>query len=176
MMKRFAFMLFFCALLFSCKEDMSKPLVLNEICGKEFPNNEWIEIYNPTNEVVELKGYYLIKIDENGIDYIIYKFNGGQLGPKQVMVVSSLQKELRRGISRKKELGVELVAPDDKTVDDFYRDEEVGEHAHPVDGSYARIPNGTGPWAVVKHASRGKLNPRDAEIVDEGLSELGEEP
>ena len=174
-MKRIVFILFFCTLLFSCEQKPVKPLVLNEICGKEFPDNEWIEIYNPTDNVVQLKGYYLIKIDEDGIDYVIYKFKGGQLGPNQVLVVSSLQKQLRRGLSRKKELGVELVAPDDQTVDDFYRDEEVGEHAHPTNGSYARIPNGTGAWAVVKHASRGELNPKDAETVDEGLSDLGEE-
>ena len=165
-MKYLVIALFLLCLLSSCEEPPTKHLVINEVCGKEFPDNEWVEIYNPTDSAVNLKGIYLIKIDEKGIDHILYRFQDGTLGPKQVYVISSMQDELRRHISSRKEVGIELVAPDDKTIDDFYRDEEVGEQSHPANGSYSRIPNGTGKWTIVKQASRGELNPDNAEQVN----------
>lgn len=158
--------LFLLCLLSSCGKSPTKQLVINEVCGKEFPDNEWVEIYNPTDSAVNLKGIYLIKIDEKGIDHILYRFQDGTLGSKQVYVISSMQDELRHHISSRKEVGIELVAPDDKTIDDFYRDEEVGEQSHPANGSYSRIPNGTGKWVIVKQASRGELNPDNAEQVN----------
>ena len=150
----------------SCVERPDPSLVLNEICGKEFPDNDWIELYNAADTAIHLKGVYLIKIDEDGIDHVIFRFKEGTLLPGQVCVVSSLDHELRRRLSHKKELGIELIGPDDKTLDAFYRDEEVGENAHPTNGSYARIPNGTGQWAIVAQASRNQLNPDDAEIIE----------
>ncbi len=167
-MKYPVFTLFLLCLLSSCGKLPTRQLVINEVCGKEFPDNEWVEIYNPTDSAVSLKGVYLIKIDERGIDHLLYRFKDGTLGPKQVYVISSMQDELLRHISSRKEVGIELVGPDDKTIDDFYRDEEVGEQPHPANGSYSRIPNGTGKWAIVKQASRGELNPSDAEQVETG--------
>ena len=82
-----------------------------------------------------------------------------------------MKDELRRHISRSKEVGIELVGPDDKTIDAFYRDEEVGEKSHPANGSYARIPNGSGDWAIVTNASRNELNPDDAEIIEQDMFE-----
>ena len=57
------------------------------------------------------------------------------------------------------------------TIDSFYRDDEVGEKAHPANGSYARIPNGSGNWVIVTNASRNELNPEDAEIVEQDMFE-----
>ena len=180
-MKHLGLTLLLLCFLSSCTRFSSKSLVINEVCGKEFPDNEWVEIYNPTDSVVHLKGIYLIKVDENGIDHLLYRFDGGTLAPGQVYVISSMHDELLRHLSRQKELGIELVGPDDKTIDDFYRDEEIGEHPHPANGSYSRIPNGTGKWAIVKQASRGELNPDNSETVDtdntgeEELYDTGEE-
>lgn len=164
------------ASLLSCQSPQTPQadtLVLNEICGKEFPNNEWVEIFNPTADTVDLRGYYLLKIDEDGIDHLIHRFKGGRLAPGEVLVVSSLEDQMRSRLSRKKELGVELVNPKDETIDDFYRDDEVGDnHAHPENGSYARIPNGNGRWTIIAEASRGEVNPDTAEEIDEDLMEL----
>lgn len=177
-MKQLGLITFFSCLLFSCGPHTQRTVVLNEICGKEFPNNEWVEVFNASDTTVNMNGYTLIKIDEDGIDYIIYTFKDVRLAPGEAYVVSSMKNELRRNLSRKKELGIELVAPDGKTVDDFYRDEEVGEHPHPANGSYARLPNATGSWAIVKNASRGEANPKNAEVIDNLADELGaaEEP
>ena len=155
----------------SCIKLPGKQLVINEVCGKEFPDNEWVEIYNPTDSVVKLKGLYLIKVDENGIDYELFRFKSGELAPGHVYVISSMKDELRRHISRSKEVGIELVGPDDNTIDSFYRDDEVGEKSHPANGSYARIPNGSGNWVIVTNASRNELNPEDAEIVEQDMFE-----
>ena len=164
------------AFMVSCTSPQSPKadtLVLNEICGKEFPNNEWVEIYNPTADTIDLKGYYLLKIDEDGIDHLIHRFKHGSIAPGEVIVISSLEDQLRSRLSRKKELGVELVNPKDETVDDFYRDDEVGDNrAHPENGSYARIPNGNGRWTIIAEASRGEVNPDTAEEADEDLMEL----
>ena len=147
----------------SCINLPGKQLVINEVCGKEFPDNEWVEIYNPTDSVVKLKGIYLIKVDENGIDHELFRFKSGELAPGHVYVISSMKDELRRHISRSKEVGIELVGPDDNTIDSFYRDDEVGEKAHPA--------NGSGNWVIVTNASRNELNPEDAEIVEQDMFE-----
>lgn len=174
-MKRFSLGLLLVLALSGCTQKPEKALVLNEICGKDFPDNEWIEIYNNSDKEVSLKGVYLLKIDEDGIDHVVHRFKNETIKPHHVLVVQSTMNELRSRLSRKKELGVELVGADDKTIDAFYRDDEVGERPHPVGGSYARIPNGTGAWTIVKNASRGEVNPSDAETVDEELDYLEEE-
>jgi len=145
----------------SCGEKSDLPLVLNEICGKEFPDNEWVEICNTSNDTVNLQGVYVLKVDEDGIDHEVFRFGNEKLAPHGIYVISSLNGKLERGISRKREVGIELVAPDDKTIDDFYRDEEVGENPHPKNGSYARIPNAEGFWQIVDNASRGMPNPNE---------------
>ena len=78
----------------SCIQLPGKQLVINEVCGKEFPDNEWVEIYNPTDSVVKLKGIYLIKVDENGIDHELFRFKSGELAPghaRYVLRLRSLQ-------------------------------------------------------------------------------------
>lgn len=174
-MKRFTLGLLLALALTACTQQPEKSLVLNEICGKDFPDNEWIEIYNNSDATVSLKGVYLLKIDEDGIDHVVHRFKNETIPAHQVLVVQSTMNELRSRLSRKKELGVELVGPDDKTIDAFYRDDEVGERPHPVGGSYARIPNGTGAWTIVKKASRGDLNPAETDTDDEELEYIEEE-
>ena len=164
------------ASLLSCQSPQTPQadtLVLNEICGKEFPNNEWVEIFNPTADTVDLRGYYLLKVDEDGIDHLIHRFKSGRLAPGEVLVVSSLEDQMRSRLSRKKELGVELVNPHDETIDDFYRDDEVGDgRGHPENGSYARIPNGSGQWTITDAATRGERNPDEIAEMDSDLLEL----
>lgn len=160
-------------LMFSaCSMQPQKKLVLNEICGKDFPDNEWVEIYNNSDDTVSLAGVYILKIDEDGIDHIVHRFGKESIAPHAVKVIQATRNELRSRLSRKKELGIELVDAEDQTIDDFYRNDEVGEKAHPVGGSYARVPNGTGHWAIVKNASRGTVNPDDAEVEED--SELSD--
>lgn len=161
-----------CGMMSSCGERVAKTLVLNEICGKEFPDNDWIEIYNPSDSVVQLAGVYIIKIDENGIDHMAYQFKSGSLAPGEVCVVSKMEERgLKRNISNKKEMGIELVGPNNETLDEFYRDDQVGEHSHPINGSYARLPNGTGEWFIARQASKGEINPEDTEVVDYELGD-----
>lgn len=146
-------------LLAACTGGSPTAVYINEICGKDSAAGDWIELYNPSNLPVDLSGYYLLKTDEDGLDFTLYEFpDGQQIGAGEFLVVSQLADDLERKISHKKEVGIELVNRHDKTVDQFYRDDEVGDTAHPVGGSYARQSDGTGPWHIAKRATPGESN------------------
>lgn len=148
----------FTLLLAACGETGNPGLRLNEVCGKDSTTGDWIEIYNASSTPFRLGGHYLLKTDEDGIDHILHTFPDTVLDPGSCYVVTRLGGSLERKISRTKEVGVELVAPNDKTVDSFYRDDDVGDSPHPVGGSYARVPDGTGPWIIADRSTPGKPN------------------
>ena len=151
----------------ACSMQPHNKLVLNEICGKDSPDNEWVEIYNNSDDSISLLGVYVLKIDEDGIDHVIHRFEDEKIPPHTVKAIQSTLNELSGHLSRKKELGIELVNREGQTIDAFYRDDEVGEKAHPVGGSYARIPNGTGRWHIVNKASLGAANTADTVAEEE---------
>lgn len=145
--------------------------VINEICGNDNNGDEWVELYNPTSHTLHLQGWRLIKIDENGIDSNLRKFKNDSILPHGFLLLSRTEGTLKGKLSTKKELGIELLAPNDKTIDRFYRDDEIGETSHPTGGSYSRNPDGLGAWYIVRTATPGMLNADDV-IMDDGLEEF----
>ncbi len=135
-------------------------VVINEVCGKQDPDDDWVEFYNKGTEDEDLSGATLVKTDEDGKTEDIYTFpSGSKIKAGGYLVVATLTGELQAGISNSKEVGLTLVASDGTVVDKFDRDSDVGKDvSHPSGGSYARIPDGTGSWQVTTSATRGTSN------------------
>ena len=154
----------------SCTSD-GDYVAINEVCGNDNQLGEWIELYNPTSQTVYLnKGWRLLKIDEDGVDHVLYNFKNDSILPHGFLLLSRFDEQLRSRISGKKEIGIELVNPQDKTVESFYRDDEIGEQPHKLGGSYARYPDGIGRWNVVETATPDAPNSDD--ISDETEAEF----
>ena len=138
----------------------SGKVVINEICGRQDPDDDWLELYNPSMDEADLSGAQIVKIDEDGKDEVIFTFAKGKtIKPGEYVVVATLTGELQAGISNSKEVGLRLVAANGEVMDKFDRDKNVGEgKSHEIGGSYARIPDGTGSWTVVDKATRGASN------------------
>lgn len=141
-------------------EKQEGQLVINEICGKQDPDDDWMELYNGTSSSLDLGGFKIIKTDEEGQSETIYTFpEGKKIASNGYLVIATLTGELQAGISNKKEVAIELVSKDGKSIDKFDRDVNIGKDiSHDLGGSYARIPDGTGDWKVVTTATRGTKN------------------
>lgn len=147
-------------------------LTLNEICGKADPDDDWIELYNTTSASIDLSGVYVVKTDEEGKTKTIFTFpSESTIDANGFVVVATLTGELTAGISNTKQVGIELVGADGTSIDKFDRDSNVGtDVSHDTNGSYARIPDGTGIWQVVTTATRGISNGSSSGITDNVIS------
>lgn len=173
-------------ILSSCSNDNETPelppdetnyagLVLNEICGLQEPDDDWIEIFNTTDKAIDISGVQIIKTDENGDKKTIYTVpENTTITAKGYKVAATLSGELSAGISNSKQIGITLVKPDGVTaIDKFDRNTNIGtDKSHASGGSYARIPNGSGNWAIVKTSTRGTLNVPDEQTGDIDYSGL----
>ncbi len=150
-------------------------IIINEVCGNDNTNDEWVELYNPTSHTIFLDGWKLIKIDEDGIDSNLHKFKHDSIEPHSFYLLSRKAKKLQGKISAKKEVGIELIGLNDKTIDRFYRDDEIGETPHPFGGSYSRCPDGSNIWNIVCTATPGEKNADDIVANDEIEAEFNAE-
>lgn len=88
-------------------------VVINEICGKQDPDDDWVEFYNTSDKETDLGGSTLVKTDEDGKDETIYTFPAGKkVGAHDYLVVATTTGELQAGISNSKEVGLRLVMAD----------------------------------------------------------------
>lgn len=135
-------------------------VVLNEICGKQNPDDDWVELYNTGSEPIDLSGASLIKTDGDGLDETLYTFTPGYVvAGGDYAVIATLSGELQAGIYNSKEVGIRLQLIDGTVLDRFDRDSDVGKNqSHATGGSYARVPNGTGAWTIVTTYTRGLKN------------------
>ncbi|MGL5692063.1 MAG: lamin tail domain-containing protein [Bacteroidales bacterium] len=135
-------------------------LYLNEICGgkQQDGTDDWVEIINISNNVKDISGMIL---DKNGSStYVIPK--GTSMQPKSVFTISSINDGMF-SISNTKQVVVSLLTPAAKELDKFDKQQwfpgaETLENGHPIGGSYARIPDGTGDWVKQTTNSIGEIN------------------
>ena len=169
-----------------CKDDeepkQDKPedgdytgLVLNEVCGGDSnSDDDWVELYNSSSAAIDLNGVKIIKIDEDDISEVIYTYRSGDVIAAGAYDVKSRNEaegieELGAKISNSKKVSIVLEMPSGKQIDLFDRDAAVGEdEGHLVGGSYARIPDSTGEWAIVSKATKGAANSDEQPEVTEG--------
>lgn len=138
-------------------------IVLNEVCGgaADDKDDDWVEICNTTDKEVDLSGVQLIKIDEDNLSEMLCALaNGTRIAARGYLVVAKSEGTFSAGISNSKKVSIVLTSPSGATeIDRFDRDAAVGtDQSHELGGSYARIPDGTGDWAIVTESTRGEAN------------------
>ena len=159
-MKKLFFALPLLLLAAACQQKQVAAIVLNEICGKDQDDLEWVEVANASNEAVNLQGYKLVKMDGDGVDKTIYKFPDTLLAPGAIMTVNA--EHLKARIPNKKPAVIELVGPDGNIADAFDSEQDLGLESHAKGQSYARIPNITGVWTLAKAATWDAPNDTEA--------------
>lgn len=132
-------------------------VALNEICGlsDEDDSDDWIELYNTTDKDITLDGAKILK---DGKDEMYVFPAGTVIKAGAYLVLSTAKGELKKNISNKKEVAIDLETADGKSVNSFDRDKDLGADAkHDAGQSYSREPDGTGAWKVAT-ATRGTKN------------------
>ncbi len=142
------------------------PIVLNEVCGKQTPDDDWIEIHNPTTQEIDISGIKLIK---NGVTATpIWTAAAGKTIPAGgYIIVPTLGTSdtgygvLTAGISNTAAVKLELKTSTDIVLSLLEKTASNlgGASGHPTDGSYARVPNATGDWSVQTSFTKGTVNP-----------------
>ena len=155
----------------ACQQKQTSAVVLNEICGKDQDDLEWVEVANASNEAVNMQGYKLVKMDGDGVDKTIYKFPDTLIAPVAIMTVNA--DFLKARIPNKKPAVIELIDPDGNIADAFDSEQDLELEGHAKGQSYARIPNITGGWALCKSATWDE--PNDAEAIPAETDELFDE-
>jgi hypothetical protein len=140
-------------------------LVLNEICGKQTVDDDWIEIYNTTDGEIDLNGYTIVKTDDAGAESVIYTATvETKIASHGYFVITTLpvagETVLTGGISNTKNLKLELKNSANVVQSTFEKSDATTSltGGHPTDGSYARIPNGTGDWTIQTVYTKGAAN------------------
>lgn len=137
-------------------------LRLNEISGIGEDDEKFIEIYNMGDEAIDLAGVTIYKDEEES-----WKGTKGKTVPaKGVFTIIGAKRTngddgFSSGLSAKKTLIIQLKDKDGKVIDTFQRGEkgsEWGADAAKVDGSWSRIPDGTGKFKVTETTTPGKVN------------------
>ena len=134
-------------------------VVINEVCGKQDPDDDWIELYNNAAEEKSLSGATIEKTDEEGKTETIFTFpDNYKIAGHGYAVIATVSGELQARISNKKEVALEIRDKQGNSIDKFDRDANIGEgKTHSAGESYARVPNGTGSWRITT-ATRGTAN------------------
>ncbi len=155
----------------ACQQKQASAVVLNEICGKDQDDLEWVEVANASNEAVNMQGYKLVKMDGDGVDKTIYKFPDTLIAPGAIMTVNA--EFLKARIPNKKPAVIELIDPDGNIADAFDSEQDLELEGHAKGQSYARIPNITGGWALCKSATWDE--PNDTKAIPAETDELFDE-
>jgi len=143
-------------------------LYINEVCAKE--DKEWIELYNSTSSTMELGGITIV-YDDKSKETILCKIPDNTIVHAEGYVVfDKSDGSLIRSFSMNKYLELSLISPKNAKIDVFNRDEELGvNQAHPTDGSYVRIPDGSANWEITKTPTKGYKNENNDTRTFEGL-------
>jgi len=141
------------------------PLVLNEICGLNSPDDDFIELYNSSGTDMNLEGVKVVKTDETGAVSTIFTFPAGStITAGTYLVIAkntnpSTYGMLSGGISNTKNVKIEIKTAADVLYSYFEKTSANLTGGHASGGSYARVPDATGDWTIVTACTRGTANP-----------------
>ena len=141
-------------------------IVLNELYGGGEDAEKFFELYNPGTKEVSLKGYTIKKDEElswTGSDDLKIPAKGFYLilGSK-----GSKPDGFSTGFSAKKSVIVELFDAEGKKIDAFQRGEkgegwgveDPEKYVNNKNGSWSRIPDGTGKFMITPNITGGAAN------------------
>lgn len=145
--------------------DWSK-LKFNEVYGAGADEEKFFELYNASDFPIKLIGVTINKDEEltwTGID-------GEVVEPKGFFAIiggkGTTERGFSSGFSAKKSVLLELFAPDGTKIDFFQRGEKGsdgkwGASLSNNNGSWSRIPDGTGKWMITAAFTPGQANSTD---------------
>lgn len=148
-------------------------LVLNELSGAGEDADKFFELYNNGDQDIDLEGVTINKDEE-----LSWTGVKGQVVPAKgcfaiVGAKNSTADGFSSGFSAKKSVIVELYAPDGTRLDVFQRGEKGSEWgAQSLDeneGSWSRIPDGTGAFMITPTATAGAANNGEGATEDPAL-------
>ena len=126
--------------------------------------DDWIELYNLSENLVDLSGYYLSDKEDNLTKWTIP--DGTEIGAQDYLIIWADENGSQEGLHANFKLSksgesISLSTPEEVLVD--YVD--FGEQE--VDKSFARIPNGTGDF-VIQEATFGENNENALSVFKPG--------
>ena len=129
--------------------DWYKPgIAINEV-ESDGDDTDWVEVYNYSNEAVDLSGWYLLDNDSTGHkNDIIPVVQGTILNPGEVYVFDQ-NKDFTFGLGKGD--SVSIFTSGHALVDQY----TWSTHAN---GVYARIPDGTGNFVETINSTKNDLN------------------
>ena len=133
-------------------------LILNEICAKS--NEEWLEIFNSSNEVIDAGGIKISYINDQNkaMTYYVIPENT-LLNPDAYLVLDKIEGSLSGSFPMNQKLIISLLSPKDSIIDSFDRDAVIGVNIpHYKNGSYARIPVQDNVWKNTLTTTKGSVN------------------
>ncbi len=150
--------------------EVTGDLVINEFMADNDnvvpdPNGEyddWIELYNNSNNTISLNGYFLS--DESG-DLSQWAFPDTSIGPNDYLIIWADDEEGQPGLHANFKLSasgeeIVLVAPDTTIVD------EVTFGVQITDLSTGRYPNGTGSFVLMNPTFSAENTPGISDVDD----------
>lgn len=159
---KYALLIFAVALFAGCNNDddaetndNSKSVVINELLPKNSQNgsdqdgefDDWIELYNNSDQDLDISGYYLSDSKKNPTKWQLPA--GTMIGAKAYLIVWADGDTLQAGLHTNYKLSAEgekvvLLTPSQELINLVEYPPTV------VEQSWARVPNGTGEfkWAV----------------------------
>lgn len=147
-------------------------IVLNEIwAGGSTDNDKFIEIYNKTDEAIDISGVYFERNNEGTVGtipantilaagaYYILGTKNNTINPNDPN--APYDNSISSGFSAKKSIRFKMLNPSGNQIDVFLRGNEDNLDVNISDlapKSYSRIPNGTGGWKAVTNATLRAAN------------------
>ena len=145
----------------SCQENTGEgvsisydDLCINEICSDT--DKEWVELFNRSDESLNISG---VKLVLNGKQVLHTAPNGSTLSAKSHMVFDRVEGTINGAMPLDQPFVLSLVSPANDTIDVFDRDKTIGVNkTHPINASYARIPDGRSFWEITRCPTKGFKN------------------
>jgi hypothetical protein len=156
-------------------------IVLNEVYAVE--GSQWIEIFNPTEDAVDMSGMKIVYQDPEGVEDTVLATvpAGTSIAAGAYIVFDRGNGTLDAGFDMTKKLVLRLVTAKDEELSIFDRDRKVGnDRTHLKAGSYSRFPAGTEMWVVTATSTKGAANveteaPLPALVINEVSGVKGSE-
>ena len=145
-------------------------LIVNEICPAVAEGEKgWIEIYNPSDEAISIYGVQLKITDDYYYRGVVYQAPEISIGAGDYLVIPGEGEELKADIKLSTIEEIFLVSGNDDTITGLDMKEFIKKGKPASGGSWSRLPDVTGDFAVTETATPGKKNYKFAPYNIKGM-------